>query len=346
LAQVLLSVLFLNAVLGTIILGFGVSAAFSDLELKRYPLKALERFMVRHIVGISDPFWILFLAIGSALVVRLSLFGSYSFAGCTVGLLLLFFCTYLLSHTLTVWIDQLMETNQGGLVFVLIMLLGFVPVGRGVFQNRELLEKILPVLQFTPPFAAAAIMTHEGSERLFGVAVVAGWAVILSVIKAGLERRRIRRKQKLTDPHSLWNNPLDAIAAPFGRDMAPLVGCWLRFYLRNKRFRLLSFLSLPVAAYATLPMGQPRHGGSIFLGVLGCLPLVTFLGPSRIAVNLYGYTAGGLRRLYFLPVDHGATLRAGSYAGLSWAQYGFRLQLSYGLCSHHGRLTPAWWLCR
>jgi hypothetical protein len=136
--QILFSGLFLGAVVGSILLGFGMSAAFTDAELKRYPLDALERFMVRHIVGLADPFWFLFLAIGSGLIAGLSVFGSYSLVNGTVGLFLLLFCTYLLTRTLSAWIDQLMETNRGYTVlFVLMMLLGFVPVMRQIFQNNR-----------------------------------------------------------------------------------------------------------------------------------------------------------------------------------------------------------------
>jgi hypothetical protein len=316
-AQIVLSGLFLNATFCSILLGFGVNTAFTDAELKRYPLAALERFVVRHIIGLADPMWFLFLAVGSGLIAGLSMFGSYSLANGIVGLLLFFFCTYLFTHILSAWIDRLMDANLGyAALLVLMMLLGFVRTIIATFQNKAaLFAKLLSVLRFTPPFGAAEILTHTGPDRFFGVAVVAGWLVILSAIMTALERRRASWKQAMSDRHSLWDSPLDSIAALFGPRIAPLVGCWLRFYLRNKRFRLLSFLALPIAAYAVFPMGQPRHGGSIFLGVLGCLPLVTFLGVSRIGVNLYGYTAG-LRRLYLLPVEHGATLRAGSYAGL------------------------------
>jgi hypothetical protein len=316
--QILLSALFLNALVATLILGFGITTGFTDAELKRYPLNALERFMVRNIIGVADPFWLLFLAIGFGLVGGLSVLGGYSLANGLVGLLLLFFCTYLLTRTLSVWIDQLMETNSGyAVLFLLMMLMGFVPVMRQIFQNsRSPLPDVLPVLRFTPPFGAAEVMTRTGSEKLFGAAVVAGWLAILSSIIIFLGSRNRSWKQTAPGLHSLWNSPLDWIAALFGRRMSPLVGCWLRLYLRNKRFRLLSALTLPVAALMAFPMGQPFHGGSIFLGVLGCFPLVTILGTSRIAVNLLGYTAGGLRRLYLAPVDHGATLRAGSYAGL------------------------------
>jgi len=50
-----------------------------------------------------------------------------------------------------------------------MMLLGFVPVMRQIFQNnREFLPSILPVLRFTPPFGAAEFITRQGPERFFG----------------------------------------------------------------------------------------------------------------------------------------------------------------------------------
>jgi hypothetical protein len=38
-----------------------MSAVFSEAELRRYPLRARERFVARHFLGIVDPFWILVL---------------------------------------------------------------------------------------------------------------------------------------------------------------------------------------------------------------------------------------------------------------------------------------------
>ncbi len=146
--------------------------------------------------------------------------------------------------------------------------------------------------------------------------MLAGWLVVLALVITILEHRHVSWKQPITDSHALWGSPLDLVAAIFGRQMAPLVACWLRFYLRNKRFRLLSILTLPVVVVGSLYVGQPRHGGNVFFGVLGCLPVVTFVATSPIALNLYGYASGGLRRLCLLPVDHGATLRAGNYAAL------------------------------
>src|SRR5215475_10581036 len=127
-AQILLSGLFLNAVFASVLLGFGVSAAFTDAELRRYPLHRLERFTVQHIIGFVDPFWLLFLAIGSGLVVGLSIWGSYSLVSGGVALLLFFFCTYSFTRTLNIWMDQLLEARSGYMVvFALMMLIGFAP---------------------------------------------------------------------------------------------------------------------------------------------------------------------------------------------------------------------------
>jgi hypothetical protein len=60
--------------------------------------------------------------------------------------------------------------------------------------------------------------------------------------------------------------------------------------------------------------GAVKQGGkALCLAALGTLPIVTFLGPSRIAVNLYGYMGGASRRFFLFPTDPAASLRAGSY---------------------------------
>jgi len=96
--------------------------------------------------------------------------------------------------------------------------------------------------------------------------------------------------------------------------MAPLVGHWLRFYLRNGRFRILYALSLPLAAFITYTSSQgARRAGNLFFGALGCMGIATFIGTARIAVNQYGYVGGAFRRFFLFPTDPGASLRAGSY---------------------------------
>jgi len=68
-AQAVLSSLYVQAVIAAVILGFGVNATFSEAQLRRYPLKAQERRVARHFIGILDPFWFLILALELGLVV-------------------------------------------------------------------------------------------------------------------------------------------------------------------------------------------------------------------------------------------------------------------------------------
>lgn len=62
-AQAVLSGLYVQAVIAAVVLGFGVNAIFSEAQLRRYPLKAQERRVARHFIGILDPFWFLILAL-------------------------------------------------------------------------------------------------------------------------------------------------------------------------------------------------------------------------------------------------------------------------------------------
>jgi ABC-2 type transport system permease protein len=319
-AQAVLSGLFVNAVFGTVLMGFGMNAAFSDVELRRYPLRERERFLARHFLGILDPFWFLILALEAGLVVGLYIYGTYSFWYGAIAVLLLFVCGYLVTRVVGVWIDRLMSTRSGSAVVLLLVLsLSMVPgTLAGVLKaNHGLIAGILGVLRYTPPFGAAAAMTHEPVGALLGLGVVAVWSIALVAALVLLERRPTARQQVARVSGSIWNSPCDRVGALFGRRMAPLVGYWLRFYLRNNRFRMLYLLSLPLAAFLTFNLGQMhRIGGGRFLAALGTLGIATFLGTSRIAVNQYGYVGGAFRRFFLFPTDPAASLRAGSYAAV------------------------------
>jgi hypothetical protein len=318
-AQVVLSGLFVNAVFGTILLGFGMSAVFSDTELRRYPLHERERFVARHFLGIVDPFWFLILALEIGLVVGLYVYGTYSLLNGAAAVLLLFLCGYLLTRVVGVWIDQLMATRSGSMVvLLLVMTLSLAPgtLTPLVRKNPGMLHQIVAVLRYTPPFGAAAAMTHSGGQAAFGLGTIAIWAILLTAVLLVLERRPAERQRVVRNSGSLWDSPLDRVAAIFGPRMAPTVGFWLRFYLRNNRFRMLYLFSLPLAAFLTFNMGRREAGGTLFTAALGALPVVAFIGTSRIAVNQYGYVGGGFCRFFLFPTDPGVSLRAGNYAAM------------------------------
>src|SRR3954447_4802867 len=78
-AQAVLAGLFIEGILAANILGFGMNAVFADTELRRYPLTARERELARHLTGILDPFWFLFLALELGLALGLYVMGQGSF---------------------------------------------------------------------------------------------------------------------------------------------------------------------------------------------------------------------------------------------------------------------------
>lgn len=319
-ADIVLSALFLNAAVATILLGFGMNAVFGESELRRYPVSARERFVARHFLGIADPFWFLILTLEIGLALGLYGYGPYSLGNGMAAVLLLFVCGYLLTRVLGSWIDRQMATGSGYTVVVgLVMVLALAPTTAAAIlqKNPALVPKVLAVLRFTPPFGAAAAMTHDGAEFFLGLGVVVVWILALGALLMALERRPAERRQAAQETGSLWDSRFDRVAALFGPRTAPMIGYWLRFYLRNGRFRILYTFSLPLAAFLTFTVGQPRRaGGSLFVGALGSLGVVTFLGTSRIAVNQFGYVGGAFRRFFLLPTDPGASLRAGSYTAV------------------------------
>ena len=57
-AQAVLGGLFLNALLASVVTGFGINTAFTDAALRRFALTAGERLAARHLTGILEPVWI------------------------------------------------------------------------------------------------------------------------------------------------------------------------------------------------------------------------------------------------------------------------------------------------
>jgi hypothetical protein len=317
-AQIVLGSLFIQATLGTIIMGFGMNATFSDFELRRYPVGALERRLTRHLIGIVDPFWFLVLAVELGLAVSLYVMGAASFWAGIAAILLLFVCNYLFARVFGTLVDRLMQ-QKAGAAFLLLLIFG-ISFGAGQIplylkHHPEHTATLLRVLAYTPPFGAAAGATAGGLRALWGFGIVFWWMLGLGAALVALERRPAQR-QKLPTTAMNFSSPFDRPASWFGAEEAPLVAHWLRFYARNNRFRTLSLISLPLVAFLTYNFSRSKAGmGDISLVALGTFGIVTF-GTSRFAINEFGYVGGGFRRFFLLPADPAASLRAGSYASL------------------------------
>jgi hypothetical protein len=323
-AELVLSGLFLQALISTVMLGFGLGAVFSETELRRYPLTARERWLARHCIGILDPFWFILLVLYLGLLFGMYLVGNVSLGLGLVGLVVLFLANYLAARAIALVMERAVKGKTGSLVLMsLVILLGFLPgtLAPVLQKNHALADTLLGILRFTPPFGAAATIAGDGAAAWSGLAVELCWTVGLLGVLAALEKRPPSRARAAATGSIAWGGRYDRIGGIFGPQLAPLVAFWLRFYVRNNRFRTLYLITLPVCAFLTYNLGKAEghrlHGqNALFVAALGAFPLASFLGTSRIAVNQFGYAGGALRRMLLLPTDPAASLRAGSYAGV------------------------------
>ncbi|HWC96875.1 MAG TPA: hypothetical protein VG456_09000 [Candidatus Sulfopaludibacter sp.] len=325
-AQAVLGGLYIQALLGTIMLGFGLNAVFVDAELRRYPLTIWERRIARHLIGIVDPFWFLIFALDFGLAAGLYILGDFSLPLVLAGVLLLFVSNYLLARVLSEMIERLVSMRSGSaLLMVLVMCLALLPgvVVPALAKSQSSVESMLQVLRWTPPFGAAAAMTHSGPAAFEGLAVLAGWLIGLAGLLGYLEQLP-PRSQSSGSTLLVWDSPFDRAGALFGHN-APLVAFWLRFYSRNNRFRALYALSLPLVCFFTFNFSnglakktavQHADPQKLFIAALGAIFMVGFFGTSRMAVNQFGYVGGSFRRFFLLPTDPAASMRAGSYASI------------------------------
>ena len=218
-ARVVLASLFIQALVTSVILGFGLSAVFSDLELRRYPVNARERFLVRHLIGIIDPFWFLVLGLELGLVVGLYLLGAAGFFQAMVPVLLVFLANYMAARALAIVVGRMMQNKAGGAVltaFVLVISLGAGAAGAVVQRNPWIQDGFVRVLRYTPAFGAAAAMTASGVSAASGYAVVFAWLAGLAAALVILERRpatprraesascRGRARSRGSPPGSAW----------------------------------------------------------------------------------------------------------------------------------------------
>jgi hypothetical protein len=317
-AKATLTGIFAGAVMWTLLLGFGLNAVFSATELRRYPLTSADRRLVKFFIGIVDPFWFLILFADLGILVGLYLFGNTPLGIGLLAILLLLACDYALARTLALLIDRLAASKMGAaLMLLLVLSVSMLPslLMPMLVQNPAAMARVLAVMAFTPPFAAATALTASGATAWMALGLVACWLAALLAALVWVEQHpfgaRAVQKKALG-----WDNRYERVGALFGAANASMVGFWLRFYSRNSRVRTLYFAGLPLAAFLAYSLARKGSVGDWFTGALGAIPVLGYMGTSRIAVNQFGYTGGGFRRFFLLPTDPGATLRAASYASV------------------------------
>ncbi|MGD0499011.1 MAG: hypothetical protein ABSC23_11305 [Bryobacteraceae bacterium] len=319
-AQGALTSLFLCALATSVVLGFGVNAAFSDVQLRRYPLNARERRFARHFTGIVDPFWFLFLALDLGLAFGLYLFGESSLLLGLVAILLLFVCNYLTAQVVGLTLDRIMQQKGGSIILpialtaVCILPGALTPVLR---KHPAAIRTVVQVLGCTPSFGAGSLMTRTDVAALSGLALLAGWMLGLTAALVALERRPPRVRTEQTS-HIQWDTPLERAGALFGPQYGPLATHWLQFLFRCRRFKLAYLMSLPLLPFLLLIWTrQVSVGRPSFAAAVGVFAVAGMAPASAFIVNQFGYVGSGFRRYFLFPMDPAAVLRASSYTLLA-----------------------------
>jgi hypothetical protein len=206
-----------------------------------------------------------------------------------------------------------------------IACVGFLPaILQSVLRgHRGATAALLHVLSYTPPFAAAATMTRTDLAAFSGLLLQVWWLLGLAAAVVALERRPPQRPRAAQSVAIAWDTPFDRLAVFFGPRLGPLMAHWLRFYMRNTRFRTAYAIALPIAASMMFMLGRsmtsrmPKgHAGSQFGATLSAFALLGCMATTQFSVNQFGHVAGGFRRFLLLPVRPAAVLRAGSYTFL------------------------------
>jgi len=317
-AAVLLG-LYLSATMGTVMLGFGLNAIFADSEMRRYPLRARERELARHLVAMLDPYWFLVVTLELGLLIGLCLFGAGFFPTGAIAVALLYICNYATARLVSIAVERLVARRGGAAVLMAaIMAVGVAPpfLMSYLQQHPNAAGPATAWLHWTPTYGAAMAMTHADLGAVWGLALVAGWTALLAAAIVALERHPARLRRAWSGKLE-WGNRYDRVGAFLGPQNAILIGHWLRFFSRNNRFRMAYPLSLPLVGLFiygfTQQPGIAPGSKAEFASAMGAFTIVGFMGTAQFAVNQFGYVGNGLRRYLLLPADPAVALRSCSY---------------------------------
>jgi hypothetical protein len=315
---------FVLAIVAAATLGLGVSAAFSDATLRRYPLTRRGRFLVRHLAGLLDPLWILVLVLDLGVAAGLAALGVTTWTLAVPVAVLLALSNYTAACVLVDLMDRLARSPTGRLaLFALgLALLGVSPVApRHGPGGRGAPGTAFPVLWFTPPAAAAAAVAGTTPGRsLVGGLYLAGWFACLLAVLLVLERRPIRSRT-VPEAVATWNDASDRVAALFGPSLGPLLAKMIRYYTRSQHVRWNYPVTLPGLATVTLmaarASGRTEDPMAVFFALLGGIAALGFCANGALSLNVFGFDGAGFRRYFMLPAPPRLALLAAGLVALA-----------------------------
>ena len=313
-ARTILGAVFLNALVASVLLGLGMSQAFSDAVLRRYPLSRAERFVTRQLLALFEPLWLFTVAVYLGAAVGFWAMGAAPLWRTLPAALLLVAANYLLARLLVTIIDRWMAIPAGQVIlFALFNLLALSPtIVRSLDRTSEMREHLALMFTATPPFSAAAMM--GGGGVAWHLALLAGWIVLLGGALVLVESRPAS-SQSREGAVETSNGLCDRVASRLPVLHPALVSKTLRHFLRNPRVRMNLPVGIVVGAFLLRP-GGPADATA---GVIGPLLMTAFIGSLstlEFDINLFGYESSGVRRLLLAPASMAAVLRAVSITSL------------------------------
>jgi hypothetical protein len=324
LARWALTMLFINGISLSLMFGWGTQDAFSEDSLRRYPLKVKERFIIRQIIGLLDPIWGFVAAGALGLAIGFWLFGrGIIILGALAAALFIAAC-YLATVCLLSFIGRIMRSRAASstLGIIVLALFSFGPLALAALaaSDAEGLWRLIGGLSlFTPPGAAAAMMTEDRLGMALGAAaLLIVWVAALSLLLKKIESLWPGAESKFSGEISskdFWGGFYDQIAGMFGSRYAPLVSKSLRYHLRCNLIRFSLLTSPLLILLVKLPfLGDVARGGALTTFML--FFVISGATGLSMAVNLFGYDGAGIRRYPVLPYTFATALRACCLASL------------------------------
>lgn len=306
-ASLLLWAPFLNALVASVLLGYGMNQVLSDATLRRYPLSARDRLVVRHALGLFEPTWLITFALYAGAAVGLALVGPATIWLAVPTAVLLAASTYLMARALVSAIERASETRRGQ--FVLFLLLQGIAFGPAIARavSGRVPRVVGDVLRaVAPPQAATAALV--GSGTVWDIGVLVAWPLAAFGALMLVDTREHRRAAT-TRTTAMRDGAIDWIAARLPGVSAPLAARTLRYYLRGYAVRSMLIGTLPLLTYLIVQFSEwePK---AVFVSALSLSPAIGAFVTIQLDVNTFGYDRFGFARLFLGPIRPADVLRA------------------------------------
>ena len=310
----ILTTVYLLATAGSMFLGIGATATFSNQTLRRYPLSAAERFAARHLTGFLDPLWAVCLALYLGVAIGFAVLGVTP-AWLTVPAALLLVVTNWLAARVLMAMGELILALRGAPV-VLTMFAVLAILTPTLMRDGPVAVHLLSLALGRGPAGAAARVMAGGSR---GAAVwlgyLVGWTVALAWALVVLDRLPARSRA-VAGAAPTWDGACDRFGAFFSPTLGPLVTKMLRYYARSPQVRWNFPFVLPMVVAGCLELSRERQPADFFLYALGALTAVGFLCTGAMTLNLFGFDGAGFRRYFLLPVPPTVVVRAATIVAI------------------------------